>query len=455
MLQLLLPFQIFFIPGLILLLLWCIYRVVVRKDRAVGFVLYISLVIIVDGFLNTGLYIPGLEKGSIKYSEICAFFLFLGSTEKGLPQDNDRTIIRLAFLYFLLMFFSGMRGYTTIDGIFEFRKIMVPQIISFILAYKGFKSREDYKRFLFFLGALLIIIGLFTFWDVFFDRSLLKSDMLNKPEYWNNRRAGRFGSFFLNPNLMGAFVVLVFPVMFLRTFIEEIKWKRIYCAIGLLALFFALIETQSRGPLLGVVISLIFLFAIPTRRLSMMKKIGYLMLFLAAFYLFMPGFFEHVTERFDKATNSQTNAEVISREIMWSFTQKIIRDYPLAGIGFGEKQYIEYALRYGFREEYSSMPLDNPHNSYLEMAVFAGIPALVLFVLFNIVLIKKGMGVILARKGDEISLYLAGFLAGILGFLASAYVDMHMFTANVAPVYWITCGLAYSIIRSTDRLEKT
>jgi len=166
----------------------------------------------------------------------------------------------------------------------------------------------------------------------------------------------------------------------------------------------------------------------------------------------MPGFFEHVTERFEKV-KPETNIEAVSREVMWSFTQRIISDYPLVGIGFGEKQYIEYALRYGFKEEYSSMPLDNPHNSYLEMAVFAGIPALFIFILFNILMVKKGIGVILMHKGDELSLYLAGLLAGILGFLASAYVDMHMFTATVAPVYWLTCGLAYSMMSSAKRFE--
>jgi hypothetical protein len=453
MLQLLLPLQLFFIPGLILLLLWCIYRVVVKKDRAVGLVLYISLVIIVDGFLNSGLYVPGLEQGSIKYSEICALFLFLSGTAKDLPEQKDRSILFLGFLYFFLMFFSGMRGYAVTEGLFEFRRVMVPQIITFMLAYKGFKNKEDYKRFFFYFMAFLIIIGLVTFWDVFFDRSLLKSDMLNKPEYWSNRRAGRFGSFFLNPNLMGAFAVLVFPVMFLRTFLEEIKWKRIFCAVGLLALSFSLIETQSRGPLLGIVLSLLFLIAIPTKNLSFAKKIGYLMFFLTVFYLFMPGFFEHVTERFD-AVKSEARVPTVSRRVMWSFTERIIGDYPFAGIGFGEKQYIEYALRYGFKEEYLSMPLDNPHNSYLEIAVYAGIPALLIFILFNIVVMKKGLRFIWAHKGGEISLYLAGLLAGIAGFLASAYVDMHMFSPTVAPVYWMASGLAYSMMRSEGEVEE-
>ena len=122
MLQLLLPFQIFFIPGLVLLLLWSVYRTVIKKDRAVGLGLYLALVIIVDGFLNTGIYVPGLEQGSIKYSEICALFLIVNSPIATRPRRRGELIYYLFFLYFLLMFFSSFRGYTLVDGLFEFRK---------------------------------------------------------------------------------------------------------------------------------------------------------------------------------------------------------------------------------------------------------------------------------------------------------------------------------------------
>ena len=53
--------QRLFIPALLLLLLWAFWRTVVRKDFAAGLALYLGLVIVVDCFLNTGLYIPGLD----------------------------------------------------------------------------------------------------------------------------------------------------------------------------------------------------------------------------------------------------------------------------------------------------------------------------------------------------------------------------------------------------------
>ena len=48
----LLFFQRFFLPSLLTLLGWAIWRTVWRRDMAVGLALYLSLVIIVDVFID-------------------------------------------------------------------------------------------------------------------------------------------------------------------------------------------------------------------------------------------------------------------------------------------------------------------------------------------------------------------------------------------------------------------
>ena len=60
---------------MLMLAAWAAWRTVVKGDLAVGLAFYLALVLIVDSFLNTGLFIPGIEKGSIRFSEICAAFL--------------------------------------------------------------------------------------------------------------------------------------------------------------------------------------------------------------------------------------------------------------------------------------------------------------------------------------------------------------------------------------------
>jgi O-antigen ligase len=348
------------------------------------------------------------------------------------------------------MFYSAFRAWTVENGLNNFRRYFVPQIVAFIVAYRGFEKSEDYSRFLLFFVILLIIIGTFTFWDLFFDRWILKSGKLHDKIYWGSRKNGRFGSLFLNPNYMGAFAVLTIPVVFIRALVEKETGKRIFCWLGVLALVFAFIETQSRGPMLGILVALFFFIVVPVKRFSFAKKVSYLLLLLAVLYLFMPGFFTHSTERFSMI-DKETSDDHKSRYSVWEYTVEIIKEYPFFGVGLGEVQYKKYMYKFGFRSEFLERPLDNAHNSYLQIAVHAGIPAVLIFILINILLVKRGIFAVSGYGEREISLYLLGLIAGLLGFLACLIPDMFMFTATVGPSYWVMTGLIFSIINYQKR----
>src|SRR6185295_3397090 len=82
----LLMFQRFIIPARLILLAWAAWRSIFKKDFAVGLGLYATLVVVVDGFYNTGIFLPGMAAGSIRYSEICALFLF---SARPPPQEKS------------------------------------------------------------------------------------------------------------------------------------------------------------------------------------------------------------------------------------------------------------------------------------------------------------------------------------------------------------------------------
>jgi hypothetical protein len=439
----LLHFQRFFLPGLFILLVWAIWRTVWRRDLAVGLALYLGLVIIVDGFLNTGIFLPGLEKGSIRYSEVCAFFLLINRPPVGPEQSPRRLVLFLVGLYFGLLFVSALRSDPMMAGIFEFRRLIITQIIALLVATRGLGSPENYRRFFLCLMSLVIIIGLFVFWDLFFDRWLLKSDMLFKPEYYVNRKHGRFGSFFLNPNYLGAFVVLIFPVAFIWTLNEHQHWVRLFAWTGLLALVFCLVETQSRGPLLVFGITLLMLVFGPSAGVSRTRRLSFLAVFTIIFTLLMPGFYERATKRFNSLDQEQTANEA-SRQTIWLYTKRIIADHPLGGIGFGEQQFLKATDAYGYAEQYSRL-FDNPHNSYLQIAIYAGIPGLAVFLFANAALISRAVRVSLKDVAEGNTPAVFGLSIGITGFLACIYPDMHLFTQNVAPVYWVFFGLLLSL----------
>lgn len=439
----LLQFQRFFLPGLIALCAWACWRLVVRRDFAVGLALYLGLVIIVDGYLNTGIYLPGFAKGSIRYSEVCAFFLLINRPAGPPAASRGRSVALLVFVYFGLLFVAALRAAPLTAGLFEFRRIAVPQIIAFLVAARGLGAASEHRRFFLLFTAVVVAIGLFSFWDVFFDRSLIKSEMLYKPEYWMNRKQGRFGSVFLNPNYMGAFVVLVFPAAFIQAMGERNAWVRLYLWVGVLALVFSLVETQSRGPLLAFCVTLLAIVLMPGGAVSRRRRLGVLALFVLAFTIVMPGFYQRAIQRF-VTIDKESSVEEVSRTSVWKYTQRIIADHPFGGIGFGETQFIRAMEDYGFKEEYRSASLDNPHNSYLQAAVYAGVPAVAAFLLANGALLLKARRPSL--RGEALSPVIFGIAVGLLGFLAVIYPDMHLFTQTVAPVYWVFFSLLLALV---------
>src|SRR5207247_1541874 len=148
-------------------------RTVFRKDLGVGLVLYLGLVVIVDGYLNTGIYLPGLEKGSIRYSELCAVFLLINRLPVSPQRPLGRTVYGLLWIYFTLLFVSALRSDPMLAGMFEFRRLIVPQIVAFLVAKRGLESPGAYCSFFLYLTVLVIIVGLFTVSDLFFDRLVL------------------------------------------------------------------------------------------------------------------------------------------------------------------------------------------------------------------------------------------------------------------------------------------
>jgi O-antigen ligase len=440
----LLFFQRFFLPALICLLLWAIWQTVVRKDIAVGLGLYLGVLIIVDGFLNTSLFLPGLQQGSVRYSEICAAFM-LGSRPAGSERSTPyRAVCLVVGVYFVALLLSAFRASPVMTGIADFRMRIVPQILAFAIAKRGLQSPDSLRRFLFCMTAISLAIGLFVFWDLFFDRWLIASEMLNKPEYWVNRKQGRYGSLFLNPNLLGAYAVLLFPSIFVWTLGEKGK-ARMFGAVGLMALVFSLVETQSRGPLLAMGIVLLLLVIGPAGEMTRRRRIGVFLPFAALLIVLMPGFFEHASERFDRVDVEMSSDSARTRHTIWNYTQRAIADNPLLGIGFGEKQFVSVIKEvYGFEREYGEESLDNPHNSYLQMTVYAGFPALITFVVANALLLFAGLRAsIQTRLGPQTHL-LFGITVGIAGFLTACYPDMHMFTQTLAPVYWVFFALLLS-----------
>jgi O-antigen ligase len=364
------------------------------------------------------------------------------------PEGSDRgplfgAICACVIAYMSVLLIAAIRANPMMAGILEFRRLMIPQIIAVLITIRGFRTAEDVRRFQLCMMALVLIVGVFVFWDVFFDRIWLKSDMISKPEYWTNRKHGRFGGLFLNPNLLGAFTVLSFPAVFVATLSETNRRAKMFGGLACGFLIFCLIETQSRGPLLAFIIVLALLIVGPAGRISRTRRAGYFVPLSLLLLIVMPGFIEHAAERF-QYIDQELDTDGRSRQTTWAYADRIISDHPTLGIGFGEQQFVAAMNEYGFRERYGEESLDNPHNSYRQMTVYAGLPALAAFVLANILLLAGATRFVVVERRPAQAPLVFGITVALAGFLAVIYPDMHMFTQSVAPVYWVFFGLLLS-----------
>src|SRR6185295_15057860 len=112
------------------------------------------------------------------------------------------------------------------------------------------------------------------------------------------------------------------------------------------------------------------------------------------------------------------------------------------GIGFGEKQFIAAMQETDFKQRFGRETLDNPHNSYLQSAAYAGVPCIAVFVLANLVLLMRAAKISWnGQKAAQPPTEVFGLAVAILGFLLSMYPDMHLYTANLAPLYWMFAGV--------------
>ena len=146
-----------------------------------------------------------------------------------------------------------------------------------------------------------------------------------------------------------------------------------------------------------------------------------------------------------------TTESARTRETIWQYTKRAIADHPLAGIGFGEQQFLKVINHdYGFVDRYGETSLDNPHNFAIpQMTVWRG-SARFLFVSLT----RSAFGAarsILGKLAERQTHMAFGLAVGLTGFLAVIYPDMHMFTQTVAPVYWVFFGLLLSLTTASEQ----
>jgi probable O-glycosylation ligase (exosortase A-associated) len=277
----------------------------------------------------------------------------------------------------------------------EFTKVIVIGLLISALI-------DSETRVRWFLLVVLVAVGLVTFKD--FVGSLL---------YMGNVKLTGPGGAFEDNNDYALLLVMSVPLAYYFGKSEPRLWLRwgfyaLTAMCGLTILF-----TYSRGGFLGLcMVSL--LMALKTKY----KVTGFAVIALAAVLFINFGPVKVLDRISTIKTAQEQDSSAQQRLRAWDVSLEIIEDYPLTGIGMKN-----ILLIYGKYGDVTDARVT--HNSYLQCAVDAGVPALLFFLmmigvtLWRLRFVRR---ILLARAPDNIVInYTHGLEVAVLGYCVSAF----------------------------------
>ncbi len=351
-----------------------------------------------------------------------------------------RRVLRLSLVdYTVIAFlaFTIFGGIISIDRS-SFEKMLV--YVCFMLGYFVVKSTISspslVRRCIYSLIVSSTAVSLYGLYENFFgSASTVWQDVTVFSEI-----SGRVVSTFENPNVLGEYLILIFPI----TLAMMITAKR---ANERFALFFAagvnalcLVFTWSRGAWLGFVIAVVLFFLLSSKHFF---TAGILLTPLAVLGLSF-AIDTSVIRRFTTFTDSSTSY----RLSIWRGTLDMLKDTWWYGIGIGEG---------AFRAVYPAYALPgietapHSHNLYLQIITETGIFSLLAFLLFILIFTQCVLTFCKNAVSRSNKVLATGFLCGIIAFLVQGMTDYVWYNYRIFLLFWLITGLTVAHIASAKQ----
>ena len=265
------------------------------------------------------------------------------------------------------------------------------------------------------------------------------------PEALSNNPVWRVFGGFYNPTVFAAFLVLVIPLAGALAFrTRETAYRVLWTFIGLL-MTFALYLTGSRGGWLAfgveaLVFGALLVVTSPRRRVLVMVGVPVLLVLLGGPLLLRP-----MRERLFPTVPREEQSNAF-RVLTWRATTQMAAARPILGFGPGTFQYVfpRYALA-GFTRM--------AHNTYLQIASEAGLPALLAFLALLGACGTAGARALRRHVAGADRLVIIGALAGAAGFLIMNLLDWGWYVGGVASTFALLLGLMLNASRPDEALH--
>lgn len=302
-----------------------------------------------------------------------------------------------SYIRFALLILMGNVGIITVfrqklkqNQFMPFQFVLLGTFLALTLMSTGYSidQRHTFIRSAFFILFFCFLLGLSSwlrneyqlqktinaiFWALFF---CLVMNIIAMPLFpnrvWWFMAENRFQGLWSQPNEMGAFCMVFYPVLAWKYEASTASKKRliVLCAIATLILHFL---TGSRTTLISAALGMITWFLITKRPGKLVIFSTGLMVATVVFFLLRPPGF--MREGYEKV------AEFTGRTEIWTAAVTLAIEKPILGYGYEVGGKIFEDQRFYNREisQWSGNPKSSLHNGYLSVFIGLGIVGFLLF----------------------------------------------------------------------------
>ena len=295
-----------------------------------------------------------------------------------------------------------------------------------------------------------------------------------KSKYFGNSFAS---ATFGNRNFYGSFLSICVPYTMCLYIFNNKKIYLLFSSISFIGLLVSLTRSAWLAFIICSIIGIIYIIKCKNK-FFIKKAIVLLITFVSIFILFYLSNTKTLKVRYNSTikditsiannvnintntntnSNSNNNDKQIStsnhkigsgRVLIWEAAIKIIAKNPIIGCGpdafLSElcNNHLSYLIN-DLHPKLKSFP-DKAHNEYLQIASTIGIPALLLYLTFIILTLKKLIKNNLLESNQWFILFLC-----LIGYLIQAFFNIS--TIGVAPIFYFLLGYSYQV-NDTVRLK--
>ena len=347
-------------------------------------------------------------------------------------------MIDFAVLGFLVFLIFG--GLITIDGS-GFKKMLL--MVCFMGMYFVIKniisSPAMVKRCLYALISSSFFVSVYGIYQNYF--GTLSTKWQDMEMFFAIK--GRVISVFENPNVLGEFLILVFPIILALMATSERSYEKFFLFGIAMIDCWCLVFTWSRGAWIGCILATVLFLCVSSKH------------FFTAGILSLPwiGTFVYlqkdslIVQRLTNFGDSSTSYRIG----IWKGAVRMLEDFGLCGIGLTEgafeKIYPMYAL--------SGVEVaPHAHNLYLQIALEMGVFALAVFLIFIFLYTQFSFSFCKSAMSRSNKLICLGIFSGVFAILIQGMTDYVWYNYRIFLLFWMIVGLGVAHVYAAKNTEE-